>query len=402
MMIRKIANRLLSRQAGPLLLLLTLLLFVLSACASNSGIFAGGSWQASGLQNQHLQVLAVDPNHLQHIYAGDTQSGVFVSTDAGLSWKQSSVGLPLSTAISALSFDIPGKKLYAATAAGLFVSSDAAATWSMVTNLPSDSYTVLTFDVNAPQTIYTGTAHSGVFKSTDGGVHWASISSGLPASTLTSLLYDSNQKQLWAAFADRVYRLDDNGANWHLMSNGLPANVGINTLALGGFTLNTNLIFAGTEHGFYLSTDAGQHWAQSQSPLANLHISVVLPDATQPKVVYIASQIGVLRSQDNGQNWDRLAVGIPINQPITSLVQGNANNAQLFATSHGIYFYPGGGGASNPAQFIPILLVVFFFGLMYWFFVARPRKRRRMVSWQATQLEETNGQDTPGSDEKEL
>ncbi|MGH2509781.1 MAG: WD40/YVTN/BNR-like repeat-containing protein [Ktedonobacteraceae bacterium] len=370
---KNIARRLLHRQPG---LLLLVLLFTLSACASGSGLFAGGSWQAGALQNQHLQVLAVDPNHLRDIYAGDAQNGIFVSTDAGANWKQSSTGLALPTAVSALSFDIPGKKLYAATSTGLYMSSNAAATWSLVANLPTDSYTALTFDANSPHTVYVGTMHSGIFKSSDDGEHWTNISNGSPTHALTSLLYDPNLKQLWAAFADSVYRSDDNGAHWHNMSTGISTTAGITTLALGGSTLNsTNLIFAGTAHGFYRSTDTGQHWVQSQLSLVNLHIFAVLLDATQSNVVYIATDIGVLRSQDSGQNWNQLAAGLPTNQPVVGLVQGNDNNAQLFTASRGIYFYPGNGGATSPTQIIPILVVLSFFGLMYWFFIVRRRNR---------------------------
>ena len=388
---RKYASRLAYRQPGLLLVFILLLTCALSACASGSGIFSGGSWQKGSLQDQHLQTLAVDPNQLRDIYAGDAQNGVFASTNAGATWQQSSSGLSLPVSVAALSFDISGKKLYAATSAGLFASTNAAATWSAVAGLPTDSYTTLAFDINSPRTIYTGTAHSGVDKSGDGGAHWTHISSGLPSGALTSLLYDSNLKQLWAAFANALYRSDDQGVSWHAMSNGLPANAGINALTLGEVTTsNASLLFVGTDHGFFRSTDAGQHWAPGQLKLTNLRISAVLPDATQPNVVYIATNIGVLRSQDNGQNWGQFAAGLPANQPISSLVQGSDNNAQLFATSRGIYAYPGNGGAFNPSQFFPILLVLCFFGLLYWFFILR---RQRLTLKKRVNIDTINEKD---------
>ena len=77
-----------------ILLLLLPLLVLLSACGPTVGIFAGGTWQASGLQNQNIRTLAVDPNNVQNIYAGDVQNGVFVSINAGQNWVQKSTGLP--------------------------------------------------------------------------------------------------------------------------------------------------------------------------------------------------------------------------------------------------------------------------------------------------------------------
>jgi len=363
----------------PPALLLLVLLWSVTACASNAGIFGGGKWQTGALQNEHLQVLAVDPNHLQDIYAGDARDGVFVSTDTGQTWHGGSTGLPLPLAVNALAFDTPGKKLFAATSSGLFVSADFAGHWSQVEQVPAGAWTALAFDVNTPQVVYAANADAGLFKSTDDGVHWTQIGIGLPAGTMTSLLYDPNLKQLWAAFADALYRSDDGGVSWHVMDNGLPAHVGIHVLSLGIVTsAQSSLIFAGTDHGFFRSTDAGQHWRQSEFSLANLRIRDVLADATQPGVVYASTNIGVLRSNDNGQNWDLVASGLPANQPFAALAQGGVGYTQLLVVARGVYLYPGnGGGAFDPAHFIPAVLIVLFFLALYYLFSMRRRPRAR-------------------------
>ncbi len=360
-------------------LLLLALLCGFTACASNTGIFGGGRWQTGALQNEHLQVLAVDPNHLQDIYAGDARDGVFVSTDTGQTWRGGSTGLPLPLAINALAFDTPGKKLFAATSSGLFVSADFAGHWSQVEQVPAGAWTALAFDVNTPQVVYAANAGAGLFKSTDDGVHWMHMGTGLPVGAITSLLYDPNLKQLWAAFADALYRSDDGGVSWHVMDNGLPANVGINVLSLGIVTsAPSSLIFAGTDHGFFRSTDAGQHWRQSEFSLANLSIRDVLADAAQPGVVYASTNIGVLRSNDNGQNWDQVASGLPSNQPFAALAQGGVGYTQLLVAARGVYLYPGnGGGAFDPSHFIPAVLIILFFLALYYLFSMRRRPRAR-------------------------
>ena len=108
-----------------LLCLLLALLVGLSACTPDTGIF-GGNWQTTGLQHAHIRSLEVDPNNPQALYAGDQQNGVYVTSDGGNHWSQSSVGLPSPVFVHALSFDISGKKLYAATDHGIFVSTDGA------------------------------------------------------------------------------------------------------------------------------------------------------------------------------------------------------------------------------------------------------------------------------------
>src|SRR5258707_109755 len=375
-----------SRRMGSVFLLLTLLLFVLTACASNTGILGGGNWQASGLAKQHIQALAVDPNHLQHIYAGDAQDGVFASTDSGVSWQAASVGLSAPLVINALAFDLSGKKLYAATSTGLFISTDLAASWSQVKGVPADNYSALTFDANTPQVVYLGSAHSGVLMSRDDGMSWTRMSSNLPVGTLTSVLYDPNLKNLWMAYTNAVYRSSDNGATWRVLNTGLPANVGINVLTLGAVTSGSNdLIFAGTNHGLFISSDAGQHWAQSQSSLADLKVSAILLDANQPGEVYASTTLGVLRSTDNAQNWNQVASGLPGNQTIAGLAQGDTNFTQLFLASRGVYRYPGTGSVLDPSRLIPIIIVLLFFIALY-YFLARTRRRtfRRRASSAAT------------------
>ncbi|HEX4713471.1 MAG TPA: hypothetical protein VH164_00940 [Ktedonobacteraceae bacterium] len=377
---------------GSLLPLLLLLLFGLTGCTT--GLFGGTVWEAGSLQNQHLQVITADPNNLHAVYAGDARDGVFASPDTGASWKRSDVGLPHPVAVDALAFDIPGKKLFAGTSAGLFISSDSASHWSQAAHTPADTYTSLAFDVNAPQVVYAATAHSGALESTDDGATWQSINHGLPTGALTSILYDPNLKQLWAAFDDALYRSDDHGASWHPMSNGLPANVGINVLSLGSQASNNgSLVFAGTNHGFFRSTDAGQHWAQSQYKLINLHIQDVLPDATQTNTVYASTNIGVLKSTDNGQNWSEAASGLPSGQPFGGLAQAGDNYSQLFVASHGIYLYPGSQSFVDPSRLFPILLILIFFILLLYFGVIR-RRRAALLHFPAN-TNGAKGQGTP-------
>ena len=386
------------KRVGPLFVLLALLLFALTGCASNTGIFGGGSWQASGLQNQHIQVLTVNPNHLQDMFAGDAQTGVFISTNSGITWKPSSVGLPASIDINALAFDPAGKKLYAASSVGLFVSSNLAALWTRVAQVPTDNYSALTFDVNTPQVVYAASTHSGVLMSRDDGVSWTSVSRGLPADALTSVLYDANQKDLWASSADAIYRSSDNGTTWRAMNVGLPANVGINALALGAVVSgSSDLIFAGTNHGFFLSSDAGQHWAQSQFSLATIKVSAVLLDANQPAVVYASTDIGVLRSNDSGQTWSPVGSGLPNNQPFAGLAQGDVNYGQLFVAVRGIYRYPGTSSALDPSRAVPAILILLFFLFLYFFFTLRRRRRPARSSTPNEQDERAPGGPLPGN-----
>ena len=360
-------------------MMLLFLVVFLTSCAPTAGVFAGGKWQSGGLQHQHIRSLAVDPNNPQVIYAGDAQDGVFVSTNAGMGWSQQSTGLTLPTTIYALVFDDPGKKLYAATDRGVFVSADAAAHWININGLPSDSYTALAFDLESPQIIYTATEHHGVYVSTNEGSSWTAVNKGLPSGIIiNSLAFDSVQHQLWAATSLGIYRSDDGGTLWQVLNHGLPSNIVVNTIlpaaSSGG---DKGLIFAGTNHGFFLSQDDGAQWLPSQVSLTGTSINAILIDYHTVTTVYAGTGIGVLRSEDNGQNWGGIASGLPGDQAVQALAIGANGYNQLFAATNGIYLFPGNSSAFDPSQIFPLLLILAFFFVLYQF---STRGRRRSQS----------------------
>lgn len=359
------------------------LLMLLNAC---SGIPGGGDWQASGLQDAHIRVLAVNPNQPQQLYAGDEQGHIFMSANAGQQWQERSTGLPLPDPLYALSLDNEGKRLYAATEKGLFVSTDAAQHWQTLispsSGLPSASYTTLFFDPTAGHAIYAGTAQHGIFMSSDGGVTWRTTSSGLPqGATVNDLAFDPELHQLWAATASPtgMYRSTDRGASWHAFMSGLPSNVTINAVqaaaASGGAQ---GLLYAGTNQGFFRSEDAGAHWQRSQMPLAETSIHTILVDFrnTSASTVYIGTDVGALRSDDKGQNWQSIATGLPKGVSVYALALGATNYAQLYAAAGKIYLFPGTGGTSDPKRIVPFILILFFFYLLLRF-TTRTRIRRR-------------------------
>ena len=369
------------KNLARLVFILLTLLVCLSACAPNSGIFAGGTWQSGGLQHLHIRALAVDPNNAQNIYAGDAQNGVFVSTDAGTHWSQRSAGLPLPTAIHNLAFDDAGKKLYAATDAGVFVSADAVQHWTAISGLPAGSYTALAFDLKKPQTIFVGTAHHGVFTSTNEGSTWSAAGGGLPAGIeINSLTFDSAQPQLWAATNMGVYRFNDAGSTWQALNNGLPAAIVVNTVLPASISGgDQGLLFAGTNHGFFRSQDAGVHWSMSQESLAGITVYAVMIDFNKVTTVYIGSSVGVLRSDDNGQDWGGVASGLPRGQPVFALAFGASGYSQIYAAANDVYLYPGSSGF-DASRLVPLLLIAVFFYLLYRLAFRGRRQRREILN----------------------
>lgn len=356
--------------------LLSLLLFILSACAPTSGIFSSSNWQASTLQQAHIRSLAVDPGNPQNVYAGDTQGSIFASVDGGTAWKQQS-SLPPGATISALAFDDSGKKLYAASAAGLYLSADGAKSWTKVAGLPQDAYTSIAFDLKKAQSIYVGSQQHGIFASTDGGMTWTAINTGLPTSlTVHGVVFDSDAHQLWAATDMGIYRSPDSGASWQALNSGLPAGVTVYAVLPASTAGGTQgLVYAGTNKGFYLSHDNAAHWQTSQAPLTRISVYDIQIDYHTTTTVYIATNtVGILRSLDSGQNWGGFASGLPTHQTVYAMIQGATNYDQLFVAINNVYLYPGTSSIFDPTRLLPFVLIL---ALFYFLFRFSMRNRRR-------------------------
>ena len=354
-----------------------LLLCCLSACGTSAGVFGGGSWQASGLAQTRVRALAARAGTPTTLYAATDQGHIFVSSDSGQHWSEHSTGLPLPDPVHKLATSLNGQQLYAATDKGLFVSSSSVGTWKAVPGLPADRYTALDFSVRHLSTLYVGTAQHGVLVSTDNGNSWTPAGSGLPSQPVNDLVVDGGR--VWGIVPSGVYRLDDGSSTWRALSTGLPIGIMVNTVLpaslVGG---QANLVYLGTNRGFFLSQDTGAHWGRGEVPLSGTSVHAILIDIRNSslKTLYLATDVGVLSSIDGGQNWGLLAKGLPSNQAVQTLVLGGDNDAQLFASAGTVYLYPGTSGGVTPDRFLPLLLIVAFFALLF-YVSKRVRGRKR-------------------------
>lgn len=365
------------RKTSLKVVMISAVLLCLSACTPTSGIFAGGSWQSSGLLHQHIRALTVDFNNPQIIYAASALGKIFTSSDGGQHWIDRSSGLPTGSPINVLSFNTTGKKLYAATDAGIYVSTDAAQHWNAVEKAAAP-YTALAFNFREPHAIYAGTAFHGVFRSSDDGNTWSAVNTGLlPGIMISALTFDTENQQLWAATSSGVYRSDDKGMNWHAFNTGLPISIIVysvqpDTIVPGG---TPGLIFAGTNHGFFFSQDAGAHWTTGQESLVGTNVRVIYVDFNEPTTLFVGTGVGVLRSDNSGQTWGGLGSGMPRDQSVYAIMYGASGYTQLFAAADGVYLYPGTSGGFSYNRLIALLIIAVFFYALY-----RLARRRRRTS----------------------
>ncbi|MXW08658.1 MAG: hypothetical protein F4X47_10605 [Gammaproteobacteria bacterium] len=136
--------------------------------------------------------------------------------------------------------------------------------------------------------LWVGTDDGNVQLSRDGGSTWTELSGNidgvadgtyvsriLPSVRGADVAYVAFDAHRSGDFAPYVFRTEDAGATWLNLSVGLEAGGSVNSLA--EHPDNPELIFAGSEHGLFASTDAGGTWARMPAPTTAYDDLVIHP-----------------------------------------------------------------------------------------------------------------------------
>lgn len=115
--------------------------------------------------------------------------------------------------------------------------------------------------------LYAGSDDGLIHVSKDGGENWTNISAGLPERLWVSRVQASAHQRArvfaslngyrWDDFSAYIYMSDDFGAHWTRIGRDLPLEP-VNVIRED--PANANILYVGTDHGLYVSVDAGLHF----------------------------------------------------------------------------------------------------------------------------------------------
>lgn len=250
----------------------------------------------------------VDPTNSSIVYlAGHRGSGVYKSTNGGVSWTMTQ-GTTLDLSARKIAID-PAKPatLYNSTyqTAGVYKSSNSGGAWTVARNgLPASIYGfALEVDPENTGTLYLGTGDVGIYRSADGAANWAAW--GLNSNFIWDFdLVGNGSAAVYAATDGNGLQLSSDGsANWQ------SRNTGIFNTTISGLASFGGALYAGVDGGGVFKTlDQGSHWTAVNGGLGNLNVqNLLIVDGNLYAVT--TSRLYVLSG--DGASWSVAASAAP-------------------------------------------------------------------------------------------
>ncbi|HLZ93402.1 MAG TPA: hypothetical protein VKQ28_16980 [Candidatus Acidoferrum sp.] len=219
-------------------------------------------WAAADVKHrfQWTEPIVFSPHDPKTLYfAGEV---LFKTTDAGMSW-------------SIISPDLTRNDRQKQQASGGPITKD---------NTGVEVYDTIFSVVESPaqkDLIWAGTDDGLVQLTRDGGQHWENVTPKAMPEWGTVSMIEASEKDAGTAyvaverhkmddFAPYVFKTTNFGKTWSTLVNGIPANVYVH--AVRADPRRTNLLFAGTEAGVFVSFNDGAQWQPLQ---LNLPVSPV-------------------------------------------------------------------------------------------------------------------------------
>ena len=151
--------------------------------------------------------------------------------------------------------------------------------------------------------------------------------------------------------AGDIFRTRNGGKDWEA----LPGMHGKSVRAMAVSASDNKVIVAGALDGVYRSNDGGNNW-QKISPSDGIvkNIESIAVDPKDPNVVYAGTWHLAWKTSDGGANWQHINKGMIDDSDVFSIIVSAANPSEVFASAcSGIYKSVSGGELFDKVKGIP-------------------------------------------------
>jgi photosystem II stability/assembly factor-like uncharacterized protein len=254
----------------------------------------------------------------------------------------------------------PDHILLSTSAGQLFVSENGGASWDLFANFRvADDYVFdrIIIDPTNPSTIYVAgwglfnDQEGGVFRTEDGGKNWKELPGAHGKSVRAMAMAASDHNLLVIGTLQGVFRTRDAGATWERIT---PENPEVleNHASMKNFVSvaidpqNPDVIYAGTRHLAWKTTNGGQSWHNiKDGMLDDSDVFSIIVDPKTPSRVYASACSGIYKS-DNGAELFHRVQGMPHSAIRTRVLkQDPVRSSIVYAgTTGGLWKTTDGGG----------------------------------------------------------
>jgi photosystem II stability/assembly factor-like uncharacterized protein len=312
---------------------------VVYAASGAAGIFrsdnGGVAWRFVGTAPEELQIFGVDPHDPLRLYGAAVDfreyRGFFRSEDGGETWERSDGGIPGQ--VFAVAFDPVETRMYAGTDTGLYLSDDAGDSWELL-SLAGERVLEIAVAPSDPQVLLAGSQHSAsTRRSTDRGQTFVEV---LDRNVQQFAFDPAHPGRVYALdVAGGIARSDDLGAGWTSLPTAPSASQALAVTPAG-----TLLAASITPRGVARSTDGGATWELLAAPPDTLRSFAVLDGS-----VLTGGLRSVWRSLTDGRGWRESATGLRA-QSILSLEVAADAASTVWSGTLGSLFTSRDDGAS--------------------------------------------------------
>jgi photosystem II stability/assembly factor-like uncharacterized protein len=355
----------------------------------------GLNWVSLSDSWQTLSVggVAVDPNNPNVIYAGtgvaqggvtpgdESGIGIYKSTDGGLNWQlllDSNNKNPAGTLTSGMAVNSGNSNfVYQASNSGVFLSTDAGATWTHVLSL---GLTSLVLNPLNPAVLYAAGSNGQMDKSNDSGRTWVPLSGFVAGDLMTLAMSAADTNYVYLSSCPNrsdsysvLSRSSDCGVTWTTMTNASSSST-VNYLGQQGWYANAiavdpanvnNVAVGGLD--IYTSTNGGKtltkktEWTTT-SQSSNYTHADIHGLTYHGSTLYAFTDGGIFHSESRGQSWEQdmnknlgtfLFIGGDAAPDFSYMAAGAQDNGtNLIHAGQTIYgsILGGDGGAVNISQ----------------------------------------------------
>lgn len=307
----------------------------------------GASWIASTtMPVTQFYAGDIDNNNPSTILGGTQDNGTIRTTGAPGSWNEINGGDGFYCLVDYST----SQRVYASSQnGGLVRSVNGGASFQGATSGLSLTYTnwmtPYVMDKNNPLTLYCGTYM--IHRTTNGMQSWTAISPDLTnghiqnLGTITTVdVSASNPNVIYCGTDDaNVWVTTSGGINWTKIINGLPyrwvtrvtvhpTHANICYVTLSGYKVDS------TGAHVFKTTNYGAVWNSISSNLPDAPANDILVDPAFLNTLYLATDVGVMISTNDGVSWSAYGQGITSNVPCHDLTLNN-NSRKLVVWTHG-------------------------------------------------------------------